>query len=251
MSHTTTTTTTSNSNLLGPRQWWHHAPVSPQYLNVTLEYFVMVKLKLFVCWIYWIQWTSWPEIKNIQAGGRQNWGIKNLNKEFYLIACLLGAGVLLGCSFTSKIWLESLPVIRNTSFVSCHSTVLTWKKDQPSEWKWGKKIKYLAMWSSTVIASKNHVWICGEPVRQWFEDRSYAEILSGTNALVIINCCFIYQADCLIFIPTPKSHKLIFSYLTSKDEKRLYSSKRSQMPPHNYTSKILLFFPSTNKNSML
>ena len=172
------------------QQCWHHPPVSPspQYLNVTLKYFAMVKLKLCVCWIYWIQWTSWPEIKNIQAAGRQNWGIKNLNKEFYLIACLMLE--LVGCSFTSKIiWLESLPVIRNTSFVSCHSTTQTWKKDQPSEWQWGKK-----MWSSTVIGSKNHVWICGEPVRQWFENRSYAEILSGTHyALVIINCCFIFQ----------------------------------------------------------
>ena len=78
---------------------------------------------------------------------RQDWGIKNLNKEFYLIACLMLE--LVGCSFTSKIiWLESLPVIRNTSFVTCHSTVQTWKKDQPSEWQWGKKIRYRAMWSS-------------------------------------------------------------------------------------------------------
>ena len=124
---------------------------------------------------------------------RQDWGIKNLNKEFYLIACLMLE--LVGCSFTSKIiWLESLPVIRNTSFVSCHCATQTWKKDQPSEWQWGKKIRYRTMWSSSVVTSKNHVWICGEQVRQWFEDRSYAEILSGSNALAIINCCFIFQA---------------------------------------------------------
>ena len=156
---------------------------------------MVVKLKLVLCWIHWIQWTSWPEIKNIQADGRQDRGVKICTRSS---TWLLRVGVLVGCSFTSKIiWLESLPVIRNTSFVSCHSTVLTWKKDQPSEWQWGKKIRYRAMWSSTVINSKNHVWICGEPVRQWFEDRSYAEILSGTSALVIINCCFMFQAGYL------------------------------------------------------
>ena len=152
------------------------------------------------CWniLQWWNWNYafvWFTEYNGPPDLRSSWqdsGIKHLNKEFYLIACLMLE--LVGSSFTSKIiWLESLPVIRNTSFVSCHSATQTWKKDQPSEWQWGKKLDIAQcdrqVWSlvRTMSGYVENKFVSGLKIDPML--RSY----QVTNALVIINCCFICQ----------------------------------------------------------